>query len=365
MTREQETLFYLVRLGLGGQFEPFLQIDDIDWETLIELSYQQGVAAIAVDGLQRIYDNNLNLKFKIDLPEWEKLKYDWYSCVIQSESDFSKHFAILCKLARFYQNKGIRLLLLKGYGLSLNYPVPSHRPSGDIDVYLYGQGGIADQMIEKYFNIKVKQNEDKHSTFIFDGVTVENHGSFIEDARYPYYVNLEKFLKADSENAQIIEICNAEVCIPTITTNALFLPLHCGGHFFRGEANLRQICDWACFVKNNGQKINWEIVKLYSERAGYFKFLCCLNGIIHNYLDVPSNCLPSWKSDVSLEMRILNDLLTVKRPSHINLLKKVFLFFSNHWKYVLIHKECMLMSAIRQAKAYRIVHGIRKINIWD
>lgn len=46
------TLFQLLRSALGRQSAETLSTD-IDWQKLIDLSYDQGVAAIAVDGLQK------------------------------------------------------------------------------------------------------------------------------------------------------------------------------------------------------------------------------------------------------------------------------------------------------------------------
>lgn len=39
------------------------------------------------------------------------------------------------------------MVLLKGYCLSLNYPKPNHRPCGDIDIYLCGDGDKADDLL--------------------------------------------------------------------------------------------------------------------------------------------------------------------------------------------------------------------------
>ena len=60
----------------------------------------------------------------------------------------------------------LRIVKMKGYGLSLNYPVPEHRTSSDIDIYLYGEGGLGDALARERFGCEVKQNVDKHSVFL-------------------------------------------------------------------------------------------------------------------------------------------------------------------------------------------------------
>ena len=55
------TLFQLLRSALGAQSAEGLPAD-VDWQKVIDLSFNQGVAAIAVDGLQlslEIIQNNL------------------------------------------------------------------------------------------------------------------------------------------------------------------------------------------------------------------------------------------------------------------------------------------------------------------
>ena len=65
------TLFQLLRSALGNQSAEGLPAD-IDWKEVIDLSFEQGVAAIAVDGLGFAHDNdddNLNLN---RLPAWKR-----------------------------------------------------------------------------------------------------------------------------------------------------------------------------------------------------------------------------------------------------------------------------------------------------
>lgn len=57
-------------------------------------------------------------------------------------------------LARLYANNGIRMMVVKGYGLSLDWPVPNHRPVGDLDIYNFGKWKEADVLVAKECCIK-------------------------------------------------------------------------------------------------------------------------------------------------------------------------------------------------------------------
>lgn len=56
---KEDLLFLLVRLGLGNSsaqdesFEAFSSLDVAGWNALIDLAFEQGMASITVDGLQR------------------------------------------------------------------------------------------------------------------------------------------------------------------------------------------------------------------------------------------------------------------------------------------------------------------------
>ena len=89
-TSSSETLLMLLRAALGNEAVGALP-SDINWQEVIDLSFDQGVAAIAVDGLgfahdndgstslTTSFDNQESLELALDSPELEDLKYEWLS----------------------------------------------------------------------------------------------------------------------------------------------------------------------------------------------------------------------------------------------------------------------------------------------
>lgn len=73
----------------------------------------------------------------------------------------------------------MQTLILKGYGLSRLYPLPSHCPCGDIDIYLRhssdGNWNICDfgNNLMENKGIEVDYKSKKHSKFSYNGITVE------------------------------------------------------------------------------------------------------------------------------------------------------------------------------------------------
>ena len=187
------TLFQLLRLALGNKVECNLP-SDIDWQKVIDLSFDQGVAAIAVDGLQKSLELSAeSLELALDSPELEDLKCEWFGATFQAEEDYSQQVEAISSLAKTYAQSGISMMLLKDYGLGLNYPIPAHRPTGDVDVFL-SDWKRGDELI-RCLGIKVDSGHEHHSTFQFKGQMVENHYDFINTKAHCDAPRIEAKLK--------------------------------------------------------------------------------------------------------------------------------------------------------------------------
>jgi len=66
---------------------------------------------------------------------------------ISGKAEYGQYVGAIVSLAKEYSSAGIDTMLLKGYGLSLNWPVPEHRPVGDIDTYHFGKWRKADELV--------------------------------------------------------------------------------------------------------------------------------------------------------------------------------------------------------------------------
>lgn len=128
------------------------------------------------------------------------------------------------KLSNFFADYELKMVVIKGYGLSGLYPVPKHRGNGNLDVYSCGKGQYADELI-KGKGIGVKQNEEKHSIFSINGIHVENHASMICEREHLSLLKVEEFLKEElNKNLHIDE--ETGCWLPSTMFNVVFLPLH-------------------------------------------------------------------------------------------------------------------------------------------
>lgn len=148
----------------------FLNFFDKDWHKLIQFANQQSIIGLCFDVIEKFKGHGL-------LPQ-RNLRMQWIGNVMVLEKVYNKQKVIIKKLSTHFSDYGLKMVLMKGYGLSRLYPIPAHRGVGDLDVYFCGKGQYADELI-KAKGIEVKQNEEKHSVYDYDGVHVENHASII------------------------------------------------------------------------------------------------------------------------------------------------------------------------------------------
>ena len=333
---------------------PVIQIEN--WDEVMEIASKHGVVGLCLESLERLP--------KESRPAKETLLY-LIGITTKLEAQYNFQLKVLRELSDFFHKNGITPILLKGYSLSLNYSVPNHRPSGDIDLFL-SDGRRADELI-KALGIEVKQNEEKHSSFRFHGIHVENHATVICELEHKSLSNVERFLENELKEHSIFD--DVSGCfLPSALFNAVYLPLHLGGHFVYGGANLRQILDYGLMVKNSSLGHgDWDKVKQLAEEGGFFNFICCLNGICIEHLGIGSEHFPDWKRDRNHEKKVLDDILTVQTTVSASVFGKVKRFIENRWKYKLVYgKENHTKGFFARIRSWLIWKwSIGRNNVWD
>ena len=352
----KESLVHLLRdyyVQNDQEVHPTIRIDD--WDEVAALASKQGASGICLELIERLPKESLpNRKVILSL----------IGITNQIESHYRQQVKAIQEISCLFRENAITPVLLKGYGLSLNYPIPSHRPSGDIDLFL-SDGKRADELI-KGLGVEVKQNEEKHSTFRFRGIHVENHATVICEIEHKSLSRVEQFLEGElKEHSSFDDVTGCY--LPSAMFNAVYLPLHLGSHFVYGGANLRQILDYALMVKKSCGKIDWNRVKHLAEGGGYFGFLCCLNGICIDHLGLSSELFPNWERNLEVETIVLDDILTSGNNAPTSVFGKIKKFHDNRWKYNLVYgNESHVIGFCKRIRSWLIWKwGIGRKSVWD
>lgn len=351
-----QPLLELVRIGsaLDSAMSDTALPDFPNWQSLYPLALHQGVSAILLDAIGFLPE---------DMRPPKPVLLQWIGQATMMERMYARHKERIVSLAELYEQQGIRMLLLKGYGCSLCYPKPEHRPTGDIDVYLFGKKDEADALIEKELGVKVHREYHKHSTFNYGGVEVENHAKFIDDVSHKSNIRFEQILMSVLNKTECLPCAIDNVLLPSPTFNALFLLRHTGEHFASNEITLRHVLDVGTFFHRYHFKIDWALVfKVYKEER-MLRFFNAIATICVDRLGMDAACFASddklyaYQQDLALADRVLSDIFEKKNllpMSTVGIdtigkklryaIDKSRRWWHNRWKYQLVYNENLVES---------------------
>lgn len=305
ISKEAQVLLKLLRIALGTEprmyfgelVNPFP--DDVNWKEVIRLSYEHKVSALAVDGLKLSgYDIYQGLNEQ-QAKELKTIVEPWFEDVAKTEQSYTYYVEVLKTLCQLFAANGLKTIILKGYGLSLNYPIPSHRGAGDIDIYLVDENNnqaseVGDRIITDAFGIAVEMDKIEHHThFTFKGIVVENHYNLSVAQYKSESVNLLNS-KLKSENVKnLIPITQINgAFIPSPDFNAMYLMRHICAHFHGFKNDLRQLCDWTMFLRSN-IKPNWSDVFEFWSLSQMQDFANGINNFSVDSLDLKPELIPN------------------------------------------------------------------------
>lgn len=346
MDKKSRVVLELIRKAVDDNSDiDYLLMARANWREVMEFCSSQGVAGICFDALEKMEEASRPPKM---------LLMEWFGHVVSHENLYKQYKVALEHLVKFYVQEGIMMLLLKGYGLSLFWPKPEHRPVGDIDCYNFGQQELADKRIREVYGIAIDNSHHKHSVFQFENTTVENHYSFLNVHGHRSTAEIERILEDELKNDLNInedrEIKN--LYYPSMRFNSLYLLRHSAEHFASVDINLRQVLDWGFFVRAN--EVDWEWLLCQLDKVGMKRYLAVLNAICVSYLGFDASLFPALDVDERLVERSLNDILSseFQKEIHKNTLAEIAYRFrrwnANRWKHDMVYKESALRSLCTQ-----------------
>ena len=304
MPINKDTLYFfrLVRSGAGLGAAPVSDTADTavtpgSWERIYRMAADHGLSAVVWDGICR-------LPAAQQPPRETRIR--WALSAEKLEERYRHQQQTASKLAARFSEEGLRMLLLKGLGLSRDYPLPEHRECGDIDIYLYGQSDKGDRVLHEigahlYFDVP------KHSEYIWDGVLIENHRTIL---------NVRRNRTERELNALLVRLLEKEgthglapgIQAPRATFNAIFLIRHAAVHFQKEGIVLRHLCDWACFLTRHWDEIDHALFRTAMEDYRMDRFADLMTAAAVEYLGAE---VPGPECEAGMLGRFMEEVLTL------------------------------------------------------
>lgn len=352
----REALFTLLRRAAGRERPgdgSFSGLSAPAWQVLYQLAVRQGVAGIVWDGILKSEQAGQFIPEGI-LPRELRIQWCWHVGEIERRN--KRQQQVVAQLSAFYRTLGIQTMLLKGHGLARCYPIAEHRPCGDIDIWLYGRQQEADDALQAAWNIAVDTGKHHHTTFVVDGVMVENHYDFLNVHAHASNRRIEQMLQHLAlQPGEEFMIGGACVQLPCADFNALFLLRHAAAHFAADRIVVRHVMDWAMFVEQYHAQIDWPHLKQFTREMNMHRFLDCLNSLSIDWLGMDASFVPPFERNPVLECRVAKEILTPEFDEAVPKggIPKVLRFkfrrwWANRWKHRIVYREGLAQTFFLQ-----------------
>lgn len=331
----------LVRLGIGHPASPISK--SVDWQEIQTLAVKQGLYGVVLDGIEK-------------LPEtWRPpqiILLEWIGEVLQGyEYRYEQYSKTLSELAGFYNSQGYKMMVLKGYACSLNWPKPEHRPCGDIDIWQFGRQKEADSAVACEKGIEIDNSHHHHTVFNWDEFMIENHYDFVNVHHHKSNDELEKIFKELGEDdTHCVKVNGSDVYLPSPKLHTLFLLKHMMNDFTSFSVNLRQVLDWGFLIKKYGKEIDWNWMLSVIDQYHMTEFFHTINAICVVDLGFDESIFPHVEFNPVLKDKVLDDIINPKysfeEPRNLvpRLVYKYRRWKGNSWKHEMCYNESMWSS---------------------
>jgi len=276
MSPVEQLFFQLVKSAVGtGRMEGFVSLSAGQWKHLFDLSVSQSLAALVFGELSRTGN---------DMPDDVRRKWKDYAGYCTER--FDAQLMALTHLSQFLEDHDARVMVLKGLGLALLYPEPQLRECSDVDIYCFGEYERANELLLQAGLIGgIEEENDKHCSFSFDGVNVENHRYFSE------YVNranviMGKKISGLSKTDLLMDDRVPGIYFPGAMMGALHLTMHTLSHLAWSGITVRHLLDCALFFNRYKDAMDRESIIGIWKDAGIADAALSLFTLCENMLGI-------------------------------------------------------------------------------
>ena len=287
---------------------------------LMQLAQEQAVVGIVSQGLM---DSGVRMGREDALN-----LYALQQAIRRQNSAMDKAVVALCKQMA---DAGIRIYVMKGQTLAALYPDVGLRQSGDIDFLCHpADWERAVSYVREELGVTIKDhNSQKHVEWQKDGVQYEMH-RMLTDFAYPQHQRYwdEVVMAEVLDSHATVEINGYPVSVLPPTINVLYTFVHIFYHLLIEGIGLRQFCDWAVLLAQQGEaspptslsrerggsgkpQFDVETLERHLEGIGLMKAFTGLGTVLTDYLGLPEEQFPFEISDKEHRSvsKVLNNIL--------------------------------------------------------
>ena len=291
MNKDQKQFFALLRSGLWNTpVDKTLFYGSTDWDAVFKHATHQTVLGLIADGVNTLPTN---------IQPSKELLCKMRGKILSSIRTHALLNKVLAEVVTSLQEQGFCPILLKGQGMAMNYPEPTRRQCGDIDLYIGKQDYERARafVIEHYGGDENATESHKHYHFTYEGVVIELHRIA---ERLPIPWQNTRFQDWSEQhlhksNLRSVQLGSTEIKLPPIDFDAIYIFNHVWHHFSAGGGiGLRQLCDWVRYLHKYHHEINLVELEHHLKAFGLWRAWRIFGHIAVNVLGLSRTKFPFY-----------------------------------------------------------------------
>lgn len=304
-------LIELIQVALGIRNSLSRIPSNGEWNYVYKLSIRHRIAGVLFVGIEKLPKEQSPHK---------RLLLKWFGQAEYYRAMYELQRKAIQSLNELWRAEGLRVFELKGDTIGRFYPRPELRYSCDYDCFLsdYEQGN---RLVEQE-GVAVNRDFYKNSSFVWEGLYVENHQFCTPVRGNRAMKRLEIVLRGLVSENNVVDF------------NALFLMEHIWAHFFEDALSLKQIMDWVVFREKCWGEVDAELFEREAKACGFWNFSKSIERIVEQLLQNDSPMQFEDKYTQRLWEQVLSGGGSVDINKGWKTRFQLFVnFFRNGWRY--------------------------------
>ena len=324
----QDIFLYLISCAVNKKqidWSLFGEFTEEHWLQLYSLSRKQGVVAVVFECIKNVPQ---------EFAPSQELAVRWFFHAQSVEKIMKRKESIAKQLAEKFAERDIQTIVLKGIAYASYYPFSFQREYGDLDCFLMGKKEEGDRAVVEIGGT-MEEAGPKHSLLYYKGLKIENHRCLTSFDNSMIGKETELLFQS-LITIGYQPIGDSKLLNPCPDFNAMFLIKHAQIHFIKEGIYIKQLLDWAFFLKAEEKNVNWKRVIPMMEKCRILTFAKVMTGLCVEKLGLDCN-VEALKDSGTLLDAVLEDILDEQPdPYHEKCYQKVHRIcrrFYRMWKF--------------------------------